>query len=235
MLRTLLVASPFVIVSVISCGDSSSSFDDITGGAAGTMSSTSGASTGGDQSQGGTSSTAGKNGGGGTNNAGGKNGTAGNGTAGNNGTAGTTNQNLGGAAGAGSDLAGAGPGGAGAPSGVAGAAGSPAGPQCPDVFGTYDIKSRDGTCGTLNNNAPQSIEGTDVACFAHFVSAPAVGAKGVNGGAALDATGNFKGATLYLDSTQRSPCSGMWNEGNARMTLKCGGPGDMCTVVLERQ
>jgi hypothetical protein len=106
---------------------------------------------------------------------------------------------------------------------------------CPNVFGDYEIKSKDGTCGTLNTDAAQSIKGTDVACYAHFVSTPPAGAQGVNGGAALTQDGSFTAAKLYLNDVQRNPCSGTWNAAEKTMTVKCGGQGDLCTVVMKRK
>jgi hypothetical protein len=111
----------------------------------------------------------------------------------------------------------------------------PTDPLCPDLFGSYKIKSKDGMCNGLGKDAPQSIEGTTAACTAHFVSEPPNGAEGVNGAASIDADGNFTGAMLYLDMTQRSPCSGSWDAVDETMTVTCGGAGDMCTVVLELQ
>jgi hypothetical protein len=107
--------------------------------------------------------------------------------------------------------------------------------MCPNVFGTYKIKDKAGTCNGLNKDAPQSIQGTPNLCAAHFVSEPSNGAQGVNGIASIDASGDFTGAPLFLNLTERSPCSGTWNQQDERMTVKCGGEGELCTVLLELQ
>jgi hypothetical protein len=254
MLRAILLASPIVLVAVVSCGDSSStSFEDITGGSAGTDNSLSGASSGGKSSQAGSSGTAGgtKNTAGNANrggtkntagnaNAGGTKNTAGNANAGGTkNTAGTGNNagtaNLGGATNAGAPSDAAGTANGGCSSDCTGAGGGPDVPLCPNVFGTYKIKDKAGTCNGLNKDAPQSIQGTTNLCAAHFVSEPPNGAEGVNGGASIDASGNFTGAMLFLDMTQRNPCSGTWNAQDETLTVKCGGELDLCTVLLELQ
>jgi hypothetical protein len=256
MLRGILLASPVVLVAVVSCGDSSTTFDDVTGGSAGTGSALGGKSSGGGgksaqggnvASAGSSSATGGKAGQGGSNKGGQGNGTGGSSNGGNGNTGGTKNTagtaNGGTASQAGTSSQGGAPS-AGAPTdpggagnaGEAGMAGAgPTDPLCPDLFGSYKIKSKDGMCNGLGKDAPQSIEGTATACTAHFVSEPPNGAEGVNGAASIDADGNFTGAMLYLDMTQRGPCSGSWDAVDETMTVTCGGPGDVCTVVLELQ
>lgn len=256
MLRTLLLASPIVLFALVSCGDSSSSFDDVPADTAGTASSLGGSASGGNGSQAGSATTAGSSQGG-TGNSGGTN-QAGNGNtagtksqAGSGGQGGTTSQagtgnnagtNNQAGSGQGGTTAQAGTANAGTSSDLAGAggtgdggAGGSDGALCPDVFGSYEIKDKEGTCNGLNKDAPQTIEGTTSACAAHFVSTPASGAQGINGGADIDAQGNFKGSKLYLNETQRNPCNGTWNAQDATMTIECGGPADRCTVLLRRK
>ncbi len=133
-------------------------------------------------------------------------------------------------------LAGAGPGTAGAAAGTAGMGAGGVGSvlPCPDVFGDYRVKNTEGACAGVNKDAPQSIESTAVTCFAHFRSVPLTGNPGVNGGTDIDENGDFTSAKLTLGLTVRTPCSGTWNPGAQQMTIKCGGPGDSCTVLLER-
>ncbi len=223
MLRPLfIVASPLIVLAAISCGDSGGS--DVNGNGAsgsGNLAGDPGVTVGGDPSaSGGNTSTgdtstggarAGTAGsaanGGGTTSAGGTQGTAG--------TGGSTTPGAGGAA--------------------AGAGGASAA-QCPAVFGTYKVQNGAGMCGTLNKAAPQSIEGDDVTCAAHFVStAPKGKQAAVNGTAMLDANGNFIDAKLDLGDTPRQPCTGTWNDKAQTMTVKCGGAGDLCTVILSHQ
>jgi len=270
MLRGILLASPVVLLAVVSCGDSSTTFDDVSGGSAGTGSALGGngsgsggkspqggnvasagsssAAGGGKAGQGGSSNKGGQGNGGSSNKGGQGNGNGGSSNGGNGNTGGTKNtagtannggtgnqagsSSQGGAPNAGGPTD---PGGA-ANAGEAGMAGAgPTDPLCPDLFGSYKIKSKDGMCNGLGKDATQSIEGTTAACTAHFVSEPPNGAQGVNGAASIDADGNFTGAMLYLDMTQRSPCSGSWDAVDETMTVTCGGVGDMCTVVLELQ
>jgi hypothetical protein len=249
MFRPILVASPFVFAAVVSCGESSTLFDEITGGSAGTDAAISGTAMGGSDGHGGSSAKAGNTTDGGRINGGSSNGGSSNGgttnkagdssAGGTSNNGGTANQNPGGTsadAGTTSEAAGGSPGGA--PTGAAGmgAGGDGNGALCPDIFGDYAIRDAKGSCNNLSKNAPQSIESADVACVAHFVSDPADGPSGVNGSSELDANGNFKGATLFLNATPRSSCSGAWNAQSASMTVKCGmGPGDLCTIVLERK
>ena len=105
---------------------------------------------------------------------------------------------------------------------------------CPDVFGTYEIRNTSGTCGNLNENAPQAIRGTTQACFLHFTSVVDGGIGAINGGATLGADGTFSGATLIEGTATRSPCSGSWDAQQEEMTVVCGGSGDACTVELRR-
>ena len=254
MLRAILLASPVVLVAVVSCGDSSTTFDDVTGGSAGTSSAVAGSNSGGKSTHGGNSAIAGSstiggsnkggqgNGNGGTANNGGTKNNAG--SANNGGTAnqaGSASQGGAGNAGAPTDPSGgAGAANAGAAgtdsAGAAGMAGSgPTDPRCPDLFGSYAIKNQEGMCSGLNKDAPQSIEGNTDACAAHFVSEPPTGPEGLNGATSIDADGNFSGVMLYLDMTQRNPCSGSWNAADETMTVTCGGQGDRCTVLLELQ
>jgi hypothetical protein len=222
-----LVASMVSAIACVSaCGDNDSDSSFTSAGAGGGSSGAAGKGNGGStSSSGGSGSKAGASNGGSGSNAGGSDGEAGNvGVGGSDG--GAPSSGSGGADG-GAPSSGSG----GADGGAPGTGGAPA---CPDVFGVYDIASADGTCGNLDVDAMQEIAGTDVACFAHFVSV-GDGPDGINGGAALDESGNFEGAMLYLDTAQRSPCSGSWNAGAAELTIECGGNGDLCTVVLERQ
>ncbi len=214
MRTAVLIACPFMMIfAAVSCGDSSSSDSSGTSGSANAAGST---PVGGESSQagGGSTSTAGKTGGGGgTDSVAGAGAVVGEGGAAT-GTGGEATTTEGGAGGA------------------AGGAGSS---QCADVFGNYKILSLVGMCGTLNKGAPQSIQGTDVACFAHFVSTAVKGAAGINGGAMLEVNGGFSNAKLILDDAAREPCSGSWNALAETMTVKCGGAGDLCTVLLQRK
>jgi hypothetical protein len=99
---------------------------------------------------------------------------------------------------------------------------------CPDVYGLYAITDVSGKCGDLDKDAAQSIDGKS--CALHFVS---VGA--INGGADLDANGQFSGAKLYEGTVQRSPCTGVWDQNGQTMTVVCGGEGDRCKVILARK
>jgi hypothetical protein len=213
MLRTALVVCPLVLFGVISCGDSSS---DVSSGTAGTA---------------GTSANAGENPGGSPGE------TAGTSSSGNT-TSGGTNS-MGGA-----DMTPGGEGGmsstnGGAPDSMAGAAGAggAAAANCADIFGDYTIKSKAGMCDSLDKNAPQSIQGNDVTCVAHFVSVPAklTDPAAINGATPVDAKGGFTKAKLTLDKTLSSPCEGTWTEMSKTMTVKCGNPGSLCTVVMTKQ
>jgi hypothetical protein len=148
--------------------------------------------------------------------------------------AGTSN---GGSAGSGGSASNGGSAGSSGSAGSGGSGGTGStGATCPDkIFGSYDIVTAQGNCNNLNDNASQSIAGTDVACVAHFVSLPPNpgGNTAVNGAVQLDENGNFSGASLYLSKTQRMPCSGKWDAGQERMTIKCGNGGEACTVVLD--
>ena len=214
MLRTALLLIPCVALIAAACSSDAESDNAGKAGGAGTSASAGGADAG---DAGAGSALAGKSA-----------------SAGSVNSAGDTAQGGGGPSGGGAPAAEAGAGGAVGALGGQGSGGDGASvAACPNVFGTYTITSSDGTCGTLNENAAQSIQGTDVACFAHFVSTPPAGAQGVNGGAALDMNGNFTGAMLYLDNVKRNPCNGTWNAAKQTMTVECGGPGDLCTVVLK--
>lgn len=108
-------------------------------------------------------------------------------------------------------------------------------PACPDITGDYDIMSMAGDCNTLNVDAPQSVKEGDAACAPEFVSdQPAPGAKAVSGGVALDVTGNFVEARLFLDDVLRFPCVGSWNADDETMTIVCEGVAGECTIVVER-
>jgi len=248
MLRAVLLGCPVVLVFAVSCsGSDSASFTKGGPATSGTASSESGASAGGTASQGGSNAVAGSDatagkantagsanmagnqstgGKGGTGSSGGSGNTAGNQTGGKGGSGNAGTANAGGAAGT-TSLGGA-----------AGAAGDSGGPLCPDLVGSYTITNVDGgfNCNGLNKNATQSIAATDIACRVHFVSEGAsLNANvGVNGAAGLDQNGDFTGATLMFNKTSRSPCSGVWDTGNARLTIKCGGQGDLCIAELER-
>lgn len=268
MLRAFLLASPLVL-TLVSCGDSATSFDESTlhGGAssgatggtessgatsnvgassstggksssAGTSSSAAGTentSGGTESTNGGTKNTGGTAASGGTKNTGGTESTNG----GTNNQSGSSNGGGGSGNGAGTDGGGsggtaAGGGGSGgtAAGGTAGTGGN-GGPTCPDVFGQYDIVNLQGACNGVNKDAPQSIQGTDMACFAHFVSVVVQGNPGVNGGGQMDENGNFTGATLYLGKTERKNCTGTWDAAEERMTVKCPVQNEFCTVTMD--
>lgn len=271
MLRAFLLASPLVL-ALVSCGDSATSFDETTlpgGASAGATGATGGTeSTGatsntggsdasaGKSSSGGTSSEAGTDSGtagtetsgggtkptGGTGNSGGTKPTGGTGNesgSANNGGGGSGNgggsggsAGTGGTAEAGTTAGGsAGTGGTGGS--TAGSGGSAGGPACPNVFGQYDIVNLQGACNGVSKDAPQSIQGTDVACFAHFVSLVVQGNPGVNGGAQMDESGSFTGATLYFGKAERKNCSGSWDQVEERMTVKCPVQNEICTVTMD--
>jgi hypothetical protein len=275
MLRAFLVASPLVL-ALVSCGDSATSFDESTlpgGTSAGATGGTDGtgatdnmggssASSAGKSSGAGTTSTAGsengsagtKNTNGGTGNNGGTSNTGGTkNTGGNSGTgneSGSTNNGGGGSGnGAGTGgtdtggTAGTDTGGTAGTAGTSGSGGSAAGnggtagsgAACPDVFGQYDIVNLQGACNGVNKDAPQSIQGTAVACAAHFVSIVPQGNPGVNGGAELDANGDFNGTTLYFGKSERKPCNGTWNAVDERMTVQCVVQNETCTVTMDRK
>lgn len=220
MLRVALLACPFVLFGMVSCGDSSSDVSTGSAGTAGT-SANAGESPGGGSSEAGTNAT-GNTTSGGTNSMGGADTTPGGAPAG-----GTSTTN----GGAPEPMAGA----AGADA-VAGAGGAGAA-NCPDIFGDYAIKSKAGMCDSLDKNAPQSIDGNDVTCVAHFVSVPAklTDPAAVNGATPVDAKGGFTKAKLTLDKTLSSPCEGVWTEASKTMTIKCGDPGSLCTIVMTKQ
>jgi hypothetical protein len=217
MQRVIFIVSPILLMAAISCGDSG---DSDNGGQPNNAAGDTGTDLGGASSaQAGNASTSGKTGGG-SSNVGGAPSTE----AGAPSTAGTPAE-MGGATnetgGAGSSLGGAPAGGA---------------AQCPDLFGSYDIKNREGTsCGDLDKNAVQAIDGNDQTCSAHFVSAPASGKPGINGEADLDQDGIFTGVTLSLGSDEHSPCEGTYNAQSKMVTVKCGDPGALCTILLTRK
>jgi hypothetical protein len=218
MKRVIFIVSPILLVVAISCGDSggSDNTDRPNDNAAGdTGTDLGGAST----AQAGNPSTSGKTGGGSSNVGGAPSTEAGaSSVAGASNDVGGANGSLGGA---GSNLGGAPAGGA---------------AQCPDLFGTYDIKNREGTsCGDLDKNAAQTIAGNDTTCSAHFVSAPAAGKPGINGEVDLDQDGSFTGVTLTLGSDDHSPCEGIYNAQSKMVTVKCGDPGNLCTILLTRK
>ena len=218
MKRVIFIVSPILLVAAISCGDSggSDNTDHPNNNAAGdTGTDLGGASS----AQAGNAATSGKTGGG-SSNVGGAPSTE----AGASSTAGTPADT----GGASNDAGGAG-------NGLGGAAAG-GGAQCPDLFGTYDIKNREGTsCGDLDKNAPQTIAGNATTCAAHFVSAPAAGKPGINGEADLDQDGGFTGVTLTLGSDDHGPCEGTYNAQSQMMTVKCGDPGDLCTILLTQK
>lgn len=222
MLRVAAILTPILLISAISCSDSSSSdSSNTTTNNTGGDTSSGGAA---DNNQGGgeTTTTAGKTSGG-TTSAGGKSSTSPGGASSNNG--GAPVESMGGAP---VEPAG------GAPSAAAGAGGAGAA-ACPDLFGAYSIKTAAGMCADINKAAPQSIDGNDVTCAAHFVSNPAKGKAGINGGATLDAKGGFTGAKLTLGTAARTGCTGAYNALAQTMTVKCGAAADLCTVVLTKQ
>jgi len=92
-------------------------------------------------------------------------------------------------------------------------------PQCPDVFGTFDIVNTDGSCVGVDKNTPQEIKApTSPASRTSSATRP------VNGGAALDENGDFAGEKLYSAplQRQRAPASGTRVE--ERMTVKLRRP-----------
>lgn len=222
MLRIAAILSPVLLISAISCSDSSSS----------DSSNSTTNNTGGDTAAGGAAD---NQGGGESTTTAGK--TSVGGSSANQG--GMPSEAAGGASstpsgGAPSETAG------GAPTEPAGGmssvgAGGASNAACPDLFGTYTIKTAAGMCGDLNKSAPQAIDGNDVTCAAHFVSAPAKGKAGINGGASLNAKGDFKGAKLILGSMTRTGCTGTYNALAQTMTVKCGAAADLCTAVLTKQ
>jgi hypothetical protein len=221
MLRVAALLTPILLITAISCSDSSSS----------DSSSSTTNNTGGDTAAGGaadnqgggeSTTTAGKTSTGGSANQGGSSATT-EGGASSTPSGGAPNESTGGAP---VEMTG------GASSGGAGGATSAA---CPNLFGTYSIKTTAGMCGDLNKGAPQAIDGNDVTCAAHFVSNPAKGKAGINGAVSLNAQGNFKGAKLTLGSMNRNDCSGTYNALAQTMTVKCGAAADLCTAVLTKQ
>jgi hypothetical protein len=219
MLRVALILTPLTLAIAVACGDSggSDSSNPNTNSGGDSSANNGGAET----NQAGQAATAG------TNNTGGSSSNGGSSNGGGATSEGGTPAAMGGAPN--EAMGGADTSAGGADTGAGGAA------ACPDLFGDYNIKSAVGMCGTLNKNAPQSIEGNDVDCAAHFVSTPAKGEPGINGGATLDAKGDFKNAKLTLGGMQRSPCTGTYAAAAGTMTVECGGVGDACTVVLTKK
>jgi hypothetical protein len=213
MLRAILVVTPFALAALISCGDSGSDDGPGDGSMAGEAADA-GASSGGTSNQGGkTSSDAGTPA------------TSEGGTPAS-GDAGAPTTSIGGAGASPDPSAGGADTGAGGDLGLGGSA------ACPDLFGDYTIKTGDGMCGTLNKAAPQAIEGDTTTCTAHFVSAPAKGAKGINGTAEIGENGSFSGATLMVDVDEQ-PCTGKYNAKSGLVSISCGEKGGLCNIVLE--
>ena len=102
------------------------------------------------------------------------------------------------------------------------------------MFGTYEINNADGMCGDLDENAPQEIRGTVVACALHFISVNEGGIGAINGGATLGPNGTFSGATLIEGTMTRSPCTGSWDAQQGELTVICGSSSDECLVELRR-
>lgn len=228
MLRVALILTPLALVTAIACGDSDTESDGSFGPIAGSTS-----AEGGEADQAGTGNAPSTGTGGSSSNNGGTTTTTPGGAPDQSGGAAT--EMSGGAAM--TDTGGADMGAAGADvgSGAGGADGAGGAAACPDLFGSYTVRTAAGMCGDLDKGAPQAIDGDDVTCFAHFVSAPTKGKPAVNGGADIDARGAFKDAKLTLGTAERSPCSGTYNPLTASMTIKCGGAGDLCTLVMTKK
>jgi hypothetical protein len=104
---------------------------------------------------------------------------------------------------------------------------------CPNVFGTYEVNSENGDCSGLTDQDPQEIRGA--LCALQFISANDGGTVAVNGTADLQSNGTFTSTTLTLNTMARTPCTGLWDQLNERMTVTCNqGDANECEVVLRR-
>lgn len=112
---------------------------------------------------------------------------------------------------------------------------------CPDVFGGYTMLATDngGGCGNINVTARQCIvhpfpSGTSNACVIRFSSEQPVQPLAVNGpagGVVLQSDGTFVPVSLLLGSTNRSNCSGAWDEATHTMTVTCASGGG-CVITM---
>jgi hypothetical protein len=112
---------------------------------------------------------------------------------------------------------------------------------CPNVFGGYTMLATDngGGCGNINVTAKQCIvhplpSGTSNACVIRFSSEQPVQPLAVNGpvgGVDLQSDGTFNPVSLLLGSTNRSNCSGAWDEATHTMTVTCASGGG-CVITM---
>jgi hypothetical protein len=104
---------------------------------------------------------------------------------------------------------------------------------CADVFGKYGMITAVGSCNDINVSAPECVAGTNLACVAHFVSAPAGAVGAVNGAVQVDGL-SFTGAALTLGTVKRN-CMGSFDEATGKLTITCGSGAEQCTVTMTRQ
>ena len=110
---------------------------------------------------------------------------------------------------------------------------------CPDVLGGYGmLTATGGGCGTLSTTAKQCIRHpvNPNACQIQFTSEvpnPPRAVNGPLGGVNLKPDGTFDPVNLLLDATNRSNCTGAWNEALHTMTVTCASGGG-CVITMVR-
>ena len=109
------------------------------------------------------------------------------------------------------------------------------GGSCPDVGGSYSISHSGDGCGDLSADATECVQ-QDNTCRAQIKPSGGGGGLGVEATVTIGADGSFEGANVKLGSTDRSGCTGTWDDSTSTLTIDCGGTGtsQSCVVTLTR-
>lgn len=109
------------------------------------------------------------------------------------------------------------------------------GGSCPDLGGSYSLSHTGDGCGDLSADVTECLQ-EDNACRAQIKASGGGGGGGLEGAMTLGTDGSFSDANIKLGSTDRSGCTGTWDDSTSTLTIDCGGTGSSqsCIVTLTR-
>lgn len=109
------------------------------------------------------------------------------------------------------------------------------GPSCPTESGLYSLQLSGAGCGDTAPSGNECITQNQCTIQIDFVSSGSNG-SGLKGTTPIKSDGSFDNGSIQEGSSNRSGCTGTWNQQTHTLVVDCGGQGtsQSCIATLVR-